>query len=53
MRFADGQRYEGEMSSGRRSGYGVVWSADGQVVMAGRFENGALAEPTPTQPPAQ
>jgi hypothetical protein len=53
MSFADGQRYEGEMSNGRRSGYGVVWSADGQVVMAGRFENGALAEPTPTQPPAQ
>ena len=45
MTFANGQRYEGEMVNGKRNGFGVVWSADGQVVMAGRFENGALVEP--------
>jgi peptidoglycan hydrolase-like protein with peptidoglycan-binding domain len=51
MTFANGQRYDGEMTNGKRNGYGVVWSADGQVVMAGRFENGALVEPM--APPAQ
>ena len=48
MTFANGQRYEGEMVNGKRNGFGVVWSADGQVVMAGRFENGALVEPLAT-----
>ncbi|MBI1360979.1 MAG: TIR domain-containing protein [Alphaproteobacteria bacterium] len=47
LTFANGQRYEGEMSDGRRNGYGVVWSADGAVMMAGRFQNGTLAEPSP------
>ena len=28
-----------------RNGLGVVWSADGQVVQSGRWENGQLVEP--------
>ena len=45
LNFANGQRYEGEMRNGVRNGLGVVWSADGQVVMAGRWENNQLVEP--------
>jgi peptidoglycan hydrolase-like protein with peptidoglycan-binding domain len=45
LNFADGQRYEGEIRNGTRHGIGVVWSADGQVLMAGRWDNGLLAEP--------
>jgi hypothetical protein len=45
LTFADGQRYEGEIRNGTRHGIGVVWSADGQVLMAGRWDNGLLAEP--------
>ena len=44
LNFANGQRYEGEVRNGARNGYGVVWSADGQLVMAGRWENGQLVE---------
>jgi peptidoglycan hydrolase-like protein with peptidoglycan-binding domain len=43
--FANGQRYEGEMRNGVRNGLGVVWSADGQVLMSGRWENNQLVEP--------
>jgi peptidoglycan hydrolase-like protein with peptidoglycan-binding domain len=45
LSFANGQRYEGEMRNGVRNGLGVVWSADGQMVQAGRWENGQLVEP--------
>jgi len=45
LSFANGQRYEGEMRNGVRNGLGVVWSADGQIVQAGRWENGQLVEP--------
>jgi hypothetical protein len=45
LTFANGQRYEGELRDGNRNGYGVVWSADGSVVMAGRWANGELVEP--------
>jgi hypothetical protein len=44
LNFSNGQRYEGEMRNGVRNGYGVVWSADGQLMMAGRWENGQLVE---------
>lgn len=43
--FANGQRYEGELRDGNRNGFGIVWSADGSVVMAGRWVNGELVEP--------
>ena len=46
LTFANGQRYEGDVRNGVRHGIGVVWSADGQVLMAGRWENGSLAEPS-------
>jgi peptidoglycan hydrolase-like protein with peptidoglycan-binding domain len=45
INFANGQRYEGEMRNGVRNGLGVVWSADGQVLMSGRWENNQLVEP--------
>jgi hypothetical protein len=44
MSIASGQRYEGEMRNGQRSGIGVVWSGDGQVQQAGRWENGQLVQ---------
>ncbi|HEX5006553.1 MAG TPA: TIR domain-containing protein [Hyphomonadaceae bacterium] len=43
--FGSGQRYEGEMRNGARNGLGVVWSADGQMLQAGRWENNQLVEP--------
>ncbi len=45
LTFSNGQRYEGELRDGERNGLGVVWSADGAVVMAGRWANGELVEP--------
>jgi hypothetical protein len=45
LNFANGQRYEGELRNGVRNGVGVVWSSDGQVLMAGRWENGQLVQP--------
>ncbi|MFT3725377.1 MAG: hypothetical protein QM773_17545 [Hyphomonadaceae bacterium] len=33
------------MRNGTRNGYGVVWSADGSILMAGRWVNGELVEP--------
>jgi len=45
LTFSNGQRYEGELKDGDRNGLGVIWSADGEVVMAGRWENGQLVEP--------
>lgn len=51
LSFADGQRYEGEIRNGTRHGVGAVWSADGQVLMAGRWENGLLAEPATNEGP--
>ena len=46
--FSNGQRYEGELRDGNRNGFGVVWSADGSVVMAGRWADGELVEPVAT-----
>lgn len=45
LTFSNGQRYEGELRNGDRNGFGVVWSADGTVVMAGRWVDGELVEP--------
>lgn len=45
LSFSNGQRYEGELRNGVRNGVGVVWSNDGQVLMAGRWENGQLVQP--------
>jgi peptidoglycan hydrolase-like protein with peptidoglycan-binding domain len=45
LTFSNGQRYEGELRDGNRNGFGVVWSADGTVVMAGRWVDGELVEP--------
>ncbi len=45
LNFSNGQRYEGEMRNGARNGLGIVWSADGNVLMAGRWLNGELVEP--------
>jgi hypothetical protein len=44
LTFSNGQRYEGEMRNGTRNGLGVVWGPDGQIMMAGRWVNGELAE---------
>ncbi len=44
LTFSNGQRYEGEIRNGVRNGIGVVWGADGQVTMAGRWANGELVE---------
>jgi hypothetical protein len=41
----NGQRYEGELRNGVREGFGVVWSSDGQVVQAGRWDNNQLVAP--------
>jgi hypothetical protein len=43
--FSDGRRYEGQLRNGVRQGLGVVWSASGEPLMAGRWENGQLVEP--------
>ncbi len=48
LTFSNGQRYEGELRDGNRNGFGVVWSADGTVVMAGRWVDGELVEPVAT-----
>lgn len=40
--MASGARYEGQMSGGQWSGYGVIWTADGQVDRAGRWEKNEL-----------
>jgi len=45
LTFSNGQRYEGELRNGNRNGFGIVWSPDGSVAMAGRWENGDLVEP--------
>ena len=45
LTFANGQRYEGELRNGLRTGMGVIWAADGLVLTAGRWENGQLVEP--------
>ena len=45
LTFSSGQRYEGELRDGDRNGFGIVWSADGSVAMAGRWANGELVEP--------
>lgn len=45
LTFSNGQRYEGELRDGNRDGYGIVWDADGNAVMAGRWQNGELVEP--------
>jgi len=44
LTYANGLRYEGDMSGGQRNGLGVVWSADGEVVQAGRWVKDELAE---------
>jgi hypothetical protein len=49
LTFSNGQRYEGELRDGNRDGFGVVWSADGTIVMAGRWANGELVEPAADQ----
>ncbi len=43
--FANGNRYEGQLRNGVRDGLGVIWSSSGEVVMAGRWQNGQLVEP--------
>lgn len=48
--FANGQRYEGELLNGNRHGYGAFWSAEGDLMLAGRWENGDLVEPMPAYP---
>jgi hypothetical protein len=45
LTFSNGQRYEGELRNGTRDGLGVVWAADGSVVLSGRWANGELVEP--------
>ncbi|HEV7692900.1 MAG TPA: TIR domain-containing protein [Hyphomonadaceae bacterium] len=46
--YPNGQRYEGEIKNGIREGYGVSWTSDGQVLQAGRWENGQLVQSTVT-----
>jgi hypothetical protein len=48
INYANGQRYEGEVKNGVREGYGVSWTSDGQVLQAGRWENGQLVQSTST-----
>ena len=48
--FTNGQRYEGQLVNGAQQGLGVLWSSDGQPVMAGRWDKGVLVEPM--APPA-
>ena len=45
LRFANGQRYEGGLRQGRRSGYGVVWTPSGEPVAAGRWTDDRLTAP--------
>ncbi len=45
--FANGQRYEGELLNGNRHGYGAFWNAEGDLMLAGRWENGDLVEAMP------
>ncbi len=45
LTYDNGLRYEGELVGGQRQGLGVVWSADGEVVQAGRWARDDLAEP--------
>lgn len=45
LTYDNGQRYEGELSAGRRDGIGVVWASDGSIIQAGRWSKDALAEP--------
>jgi hypothetical protein len=48
--FKDGRRYEGQIRNGASHGVGVVWSASGEPVLAGRWENGQLVEPVALPP---
>lgn len=41
----DGQRFEGEFRNGLPDGFGALWSSDGGVVEAGRYEQGRLIQP--------
>jgi hypothetical protein len=41
----DGQRFEGEFRNGMPDGYGALWSSEGEVVEAGRYEQGQLVQP--------
>jgi hypothetical protein len=50
LSMRDGRRYEGQMRNGVRDGLGVMWSALGEVVAAGRWRNGELVEPAQLQP---
>lgn len=43
LTFSSGMRYEGEYANGQRSGYGVLWTPDGQVSLAGIWQNDQLA----------
>lgn len=45
LTYENGQRYEGELSAGRRDGVGVVWAGDGSILQAGRWAKDALIEP--------
>jgi hypothetical protein len=45
LTYANGQRYEGDLVSGQRNGFGVVWADDGTVAQAGRWSKDQLAEP--------
>lgn len=45
LQFANGQRYEGGIRQGRRSGYGVVWTSSGEPVAAGRWTDDRLITP--------
>lgn len=42
--FPDGRRLEGEFKNGAANGYCVLWSAEGHVIEAGRYETGALVQ---------
>lgn len=42
--FVDGRVYEGQWLNDLRHGYGVQWSADGSVFLAGRWDNGNPVE---------
>lgn len=45
LTYSNGQKYEGEMLNGQRHGQGVVWSADGVVIQAGRWSKDQLDGP--------
>jgi hypothetical protein len=38
--FASGHTYEGQFQDNRYNGYGVMWDASGQLLYAGRYQNG-------------